>query len=165
MDLSRIYDPGDDREGRTELDSRADTCVAGSNYRLIDLTGETVTVSPYSDAYEPIQEVPIASVATAYTSPSTGETIILEGHQHLYFGDKLDHSLWNPNQLRHFGAKVYDCPKQFDIDSRFCIEMEDEGGTPVEIPLRLNGIVQYIDTRYPTDDEMAELSTRCDHER
>ena len=101
MDLSRIYEPGDDhdREGKIELDTRADTCVARANFRLIEKTGETITISPYTHHYKPIHDVPIATVVTAYTCPQTGETIILEGHQHLYFGDKLDHSLWNPNQL------------------------------------------------------------------
>ena len=156
MDLSRIYEPGDDhdREGKIELDTHADTCVARVNFRLIEKTGETITISPYSHHYKPIHEVPIASVVTVYTCPQTRETIILEGHQHLYFGDKLDHSLWNPNQLQHFGMKVYDCLKQFDLDSMFCMALEDEGGNPVEIPLQLNGIIQYINTHYPTEEEM-----------
>ena len=156
MDLSRIYEPGDDhdREGKIELDTCADTCVAGVNFRLIEKTGETVTVSPYTHHYKLIHDVLIATVVTAYTCPQTRETIILEGHQHLYFGDKLDHSLWNPNQLQHFGAKVYDCLKQFDMDLMFSLALEDEGGDPVKIPLRLNGIIQYINTHYPTEEEM-----------
>jgi hypothetical protein len=101
MDLSRIYKPGDDhdQEGKIKLDMHADTCVARVNFRLIEKTGETVTVLPYSKHYKLIHEVPITSVAMAYTCPQSGQTIILEGHQHFYFGDKLDHSLWNPNQL------------------------------------------------------------------
>ena len=50
--------------------------------------------------------------------------------------------------------KVYDCLKQSDLDSMFCMALEDEGGTPVEIPLQMNGIIQYINTCYPTDKEM-----------
>jgi hypothetical protein len=121
---------------------------------LIEKTGESVTISTYSNHYKPIHEVPIASVVTAYTYPQSGEMIILEGHQHCFFGDKLDYSLCNPNQLQHFGVKVYDCPKQFDLDLMFCVALEDEGGTLVEIPLHLNGIIQYINTHYPTDEEM-----------
>ena len=117
------------------MDTCADTCVAGVNFRLIEKTGETVTISPYTHHYKLIHDVPIATVATAYTCPQTRETIILEGHQHLYFGDKLDHSLWNPNQLQHFGVKVYNCLKQFDMDLMFSLALEDEGGNPVKIPL------------------------------
>ena len=120
---------------RLSWTQHADTCVARVNFRLIEKTGETITVSPYSHHYKLIHEVLIASVVMAYTCPQSGEIIILEGHQHLYFGDKLDHSLWNPNQLQHFGTKVYDCLKQFDLDLMFCMALEDEGGDPVEIPL------------------------------
>ena len=105
--------------------------------------------------------MPIALVAMVYTCPQSGETTVFEGHQHLYFGDKLDHSLWNPNQLQNFGVKVYDCLKQFDLDLMFCIALhcialEGKSGTPVEIPLHLNSIIQYIETRYLTDEEMLE---------
>ena len=50
--------------------------------------------------------------------------------------------------------KVYNCLKQFDLDLMFSMALEDEGGDPVEIPLRLNGIIQYITTQYPTEEEM-----------
>ena len=36
----------------------------------------------------------------------------------------------------------------------FCMALEDEGGDPFEIPLQLNGIIQYINTHYPTEEEM-----------
>jgi hypothetical protein len=36
----------------------------------------------------------------------------------------------------------------------FCVALKDEGGTPVEILLHLNGIIQYINSHYPTDEEM-----------
>ena len=36
-------------EGRSELDSHADTCVAGSNMVLISTTGEKVTVNARAD--------------------------------------------------------------------------------------------------------------------
>jgi len=67
----------------------------------------------------------------------------------------LNHLLWNPNQLHNYGAKVYDCPKQFDLDSKFVIEFKDEDGDPFIVPLRLNGIIQYINTHNPTDKELA----------
>ena len=150
MDMSRIGSEG--RRGRVELDSHADTCVAGANFQLVETTGEYAIVHPYSDGYEPVK-VPIATVETAYTSPITGETVILVGHQHLYFGDKMDHSLLNPNQLRHAGATVWDCPKQFNLDSEFCIRLEDDEGEPFVIPLELHGVIQYLECHIPTDEE------------
>ena len=154
MDLSRLSEPDDTRECRIELDTRADTCVAGKNFRLVEATGEKVDVSPFSDEYEAIGDVPIGTVETAYTCPETGETVLLVGHQHLYFGDRMNHSLWNPNQLRHFDAKVYDCPKQFDLESPFMIELKDDEENIFTLPLKLNGIIQYLDTHYPTDEEL-----------
>ena len=154
MDLSRLSIDEADREGRIELDTRADTCVAGKNFRVIELTGETVNVTPFSDEYEAIGDVPVATVATAYTCPKTGETVILIGHQHLLFGERMNHSLWNPNQLRNHGAKVYDCPKQFDMDSPFVIELVDEEDKTFELPLKLHSVIQYIDTHYPSDEEL-----------
>ena len=155
MDLSRILDDMDWRAGRIELDTRADTCVAGKNFRLAEPTGETVDVTPFSEEYDTIGDVPIGTVETAYTCPKTGETIILVGHQHLYFGDRMNHSLWNTNQIQNHDGKVYDCPKQFDMDSPFVIELMDDEDKVFEIPLKLHGVIQYIDTHYPSDEELA----------
>ena len=66
----------------------------------------------------------------------------------------MDHSLWNPNQLRNHGVKVYDCPKQFDQDSPFMLELQNDEGETFEIPLELNGIIEGIATHYPTEDEL-----------
>jgi len=155
MDLGRVMKE-DAEEGRVELDSHADTCVAGPEFRVLALTGETVNVHPYNDEYEPVEDVPIASVETAYTCPDTGETIILVGHQHLYFGDRLKHSLWNPNQLRHGGTRVFDCPKQFDIDSPFSVRFENEVGDFLDAPFKLNGVMPYLDVHHPMDEELAD---------
>ena len=153
MDLSRLDTDGD-REGYVELDTHADTCVAGKNFRMLEETGEVVNVTPFSDEYKAMKNVPITTVGTAYTSPTTGETVILVGHQHLYFGDRMDHSLWNPNQIRNHAGQVFDCPKQFDLKSPFVIALKDENNQPFDIPLSLNGVVQFFETSYPTDDEL-----------
>ena len=34
-------------EGRLELDTHADTCVAGANTVVLDLTGKHVSVTPF----------------------------------------------------------------------------------------------------------------------
>ena len=163
MDLSRLMGDEDGEsdtgELRVDLDSRADTCVAGKNYRLLEETGFYADVSPYSEEYAPIENIPIATVATAYTSGSTGETVILVGHQHLYFGERMKHSLLNPNQLRHYGGKVHDCPWQYDINSPFSIELPDEDGSLFEIPLKLHGVIGYFDTHFPSDDELKDCRT------
>jgi len=57
-----IYD-GD--PNRSELDSHADTCVAGSNTVPLYFTEHKASVSPFIGEYSPLPDVPIASVATA----------------------------------------------------------------------------------------------------
>ena len=55
-------------EGQTHLDLHADTCVCGSNFIMLgmeDKVLECAEVSPYSDEYQPIKDIPIVSCATA----------------------------------------------------------------------------------------------------
>ncbi len=92
--------------GRMEMDSHADTIVLGSNAIILQYTSRECDVAPYSDSYAPICNVPIVTGATAVTSSMTGETIILVFHEAIWMGNELDHSLLNPNQLRHHGVTV-----------------------------------------------------------
>jgi hypothetical protein len=62
---------------QSELDSHADTCVAGANTRVTDYTNTEISVSPFSDSYKAIKDVPIATVATAWDDPATGEVTVL----------------------------------------------------------------------------------------
>ena len=62
-------------------------------------SGRQCDVSPYTDAYEAIKSVPIATAGTAWTSAATGETYILVFHKGLWIGYHMEHSLLNPNQL------------------------------------------------------------------
>jgi hypothetical protein len=71
---------------QSELDSHADTCVAGGNTKVINFTDTKVNVSPFSDSYKAIKDVPIATVATAWDDQGTGEVIILYIHEALYLG-------------------------------------------------------------------------------
>ncbi len=76
MDLSRVHNPVLDVINRTELDSHANTCVAGANTVPLWYTDCAVSVSPFIGEYQPLSDVPIASVATAWDHPETGETYI-----------------------------------------------------------------------------------------
>ena len=53
---------------QTELESHADSIVAGSNCCVIHYTNRECDVSPYRDDYAPIKNVPVVQVATAYQS-------------------------------------------------------------------------------------------------
>ena len=51
---------------RIEMDSHADTIVAGSNCVVLNYTGQVCDVSPYRDDYAPIENVPVVHTATAW---------------------------------------------------------------------------------------------------
>ena len=90
----------------TELDSHADSIVAGANCCIMHYTSRECDVSPYRDDYESIKNVPIVQAATAYQSQYTGQVYILIFNEALYMGDSIKHTLINPNQLRHFRMQV-----------------------------------------------------------
>ena len=125
---SRVY-------GYCELDSHADTIVAGSNCVVLQYTGQECDVSPFSDDFKPVKGVPIAHVATAWQSPVSGQTYILVFNEALWMGTTMDHTLLNPNQLRHYGTIVQDnptLPLPLSIiaeDRSFCMELFMQGTT------------------------------------
>ena len=131
-----------------ELDSHADTAVLGRNCTILNYTGRECDVSPYTDSYEAIKNVPIVTGATAWTSQTTGETYILVINDSLWMGDVLDNSLLNPNQLRHHGVKVQDNP--YDDTE---LHMATEDGDFI-IPLQATGAIISLCTRNPTDQEL-----------
>ena len=136
---------------RSELDTHADTCVAGANFLFVDWDGMTADVGAYHGRYEALNDVPIVHCCTAWTHPDTGETIILDIHQALWFGQELPNSLINPNQIRHLlGRCINDDPTDHDRD----FGLQADGDTL--IPFCMEGTVVYFESRVPTDDELME---------
>jgi hypothetical protein len=78
-------------EAWCELDTRADTTCAGINCRPIFYTGQHCQAYGFHDELTPINDVLIATVATAWSDQNTGESFILIIHKALYFGDSMDH--------------------------------------------------------------------------
>ena len=135
-----------------ELDSHADTCVAGPNFRIDELTGEHCDVAPYSSDYKPIKDVPIVNASTAYTDNETGETLILRFNQVLWYGKKLRMSLINPNQIRHSGLTVSDDPT--DKAREFGITGED-----FRVLFEMSGTTVFFKSRVPTPWEIENCRT------
>lgn len=106
-------------------------------------------VSPFSNEYDALKDVPIASAATAYDNPDTGETIILEFHQGLWFGDRMEHSLINPNQCRANGIDLCDDP--WDRYRELAITTDE-----ATIPLQYRKNIVYWKTRAPTVKELKD---------
>jgi hypothetical protein len=61
----------------------------------------------------------------------------------------MDHSLINPNQLRHFGVMVHDNP--FDTDHPLMIKELSDG---VFIRFQIKGTTVFFDSHTPTSDEL-----------
>jgi hypothetical protein len=138
---------------KAELDSHADTTVAGSACRILELTEQSCDVFPYSCQYEPVANVPIAKVAAAYDHPETGDTYILIFGQALYMGDTLEHTLLCPNQVRYIGVVVDDVPRHLSHDGTSTHSLYSPN-EQVCLPLRINGVISYLDTRYPSQEEV-----------
>lgn len=134
-------------QARCEMDSHADTCVAGPNFRIDEYTGESCDVTPYSNDYQPIHDVPIVNASTAYTNDQTGETVVLRFNQVLWYGKNLAMSLINPNQIRHGGFVLSDDPT--DSNRSFGIVGED-----FHIPFEIAGTTVYFQSHVPTRWEM-----------
>jgi hypothetical protein len=96
--------------GRNEMDTHADTCCAGANWKLLDSTNKVCKVTPFLDSYEPVKEVMVARCGTVWTSPDTGHEYLLVGDQMLWFRSQMDHSPIYPNQIREYGLPVYNDP-------------------------------------------------------
>jgi hypothetical protein len=79
----------------------------------------TCSVSPFHEGYMAMQDIPIATCATA-VDLTDGTTMILIVIEALYFGDSMDHSSINPNHIRVTGIPVNDDPfnqtQPFGID-------------------------------------------------
>jgi hypothetical protein len=137
---------------RCEMDSHADTCVAGPNFLILEFTGEQCDVTPYTNDYEPIINVSVVNAATAYPDDSTGETVILRFNQVLWYGKRMTMSLINPNQMRHYGVTVSDDPT--DGTRAFGISTDD-----VHILFKMGGTTVYFETRVPTQYELENCKT------
>ena len=129
-----------------EIDSRADTCCLGCNFRVESFTGQVCKVNGFMDDMA-VEDIPVATGITAYDIPG-GKTILLVFNQSLYFGPKMDHSLINPNQIRYNHVDVEDNP--FKAEGHFGIT----AGTDDIIEFVTSGATVMFESRYPTDEEV-----------
>ena len=135
---------------RCDLDSHADTSVAGSGFILLGEPSRFVTVHGYTPERAPIPDVPLGTTATVWINPATGQSYLFVLHQSLFFGDRMPNSLLCPNQLRCNGLIVNECPKQFS--GEHCIVHPTADLT---IPLFMSETsFSYFETLKPTADDL-----------
>ena len=128
------------------MDSHADTTVLGSNCVVLAYTGKECEVSPYADKYDAIRNIPVVTGATVWTNSQDGAPILLVFNEALWMGDRLHHTLINPNQLRSYGVDVQDNPF---AKEDLAIITDD-----YIIPLDTQGTIIFCDTRSPTEVEL-----------
>ena len=118
----------------SEMDNHADTHVFGRTFRVYFTTSKRCTVSTFLPKYSNQFDVTIVTGATAVHLKNVWTVVILFG-QVLWFGDRMDKSLINPNQCRHYGIQV--CDNLTDnhrdigllIDDNLFIPMNTAGNT------------------------------------
>ena len=93
----------------SDIYNHADAHVFGSNFRVYFRTSKRCTVSIFLPKYSNKIDMPIVTGATA-VDLENGLMVILIFGQSLWFGDRMDKSIINPNQCRHYGIPVYDDP-------------------------------------------------------
>ena len=71
----------------------------------------------------------------------------------LFFGNDLDHTLINPNQLRHNGFQVFDNPYDFEPSRQMGIVLNETD----RVPFHSEGTTIYFYSRYPTDNDINTL--------
>jgi hypothetical protein len=134
--------------GQLEMDTHADTFVLGINFIVLEYSGRVCDVYLYSQEYDTVKDVPIVRGATAVQDQDTGEAHIMIMNEGRWCGNRMNHSLINPNQLRHFQIEVCDNP----FDKR---GMHITGPlTKLSIPLLSKGTIIDADSHAPSDQEL-----------
>ena len=93
--------------GYLEIDSHTDTHCFGRNFVAEAFTGQVCDVAPFLLSYGATRSIPVCTGITAYDQPDSRETMLLEYPQGLFFGEKMDQSLINPNQSRMHGIGLW----------------------------------------------------------
>ena len=88
----------------------ADSQVVGENDLILYKTDMTVNVTPFSDDFGMMPEIPVVHAAVAYYCSVTGSTTILIINNTLYIAE-MEHNLLPPIMMRLNGIMVDECPK------------------------------------------------------
>jgi hypothetical protein len=151
---NEINDDVKDSNSRTELDSHANMVVVGNNCLIVEWSGRTAVVNPFTPEYEALPEVPIVDAAVMYECPISGKEYILLVRNALHV-PAMEQNLIPPFVMREAGIIVNDTPKIHMKNPT----IEDHSlyfeETSFRIPMALWGTFSYFPTRAPTNDELA----------
>ena len=142
-----------DGYNRAEADTHADTTAVGPDAYIQHYTGYSVTVHPFTEGLNHLNEVPIVTACIAYECPTTLNTYVLFIHQALYI-DSLKNHLLCPNQFRHNGVTFNDTPLVHLPPDQRSYDQHSIIAQGLHIPLKLDGVISYFDCRRPTKQEV-----------
>jgi len=137
---------------RTELDSHANMFVMGKNCIVLNDTGLKASVNAYSPGIQS-KTIPIVDAAVAYDCPFQNKTYILVASNALYVPE-MDINLTAPFIMREAGVQVCEKAKihvEEPTKEHHSLYFED---CDLRIPLGLNGIFSYFETRMPSEEEL-----------
>ena len=149
-------DEDNDVMPRTDLDSHANMVVIGKHAEILNVSGRTADVSPFSPEYESMKRVPIVDAIIAYDCPYTGKVYLLVCQNALHI-ESMEHNLIPPFIMREAGIIVNDTPKIHVDDPQEKDHSLWFEGLELRIHLSLWGIFSYFSTRKPTKDELVNV--------
>ena len=134
-----------------EADTNADTCWLGTNFTVLHYTNRTADVYPYDATYVLVKRVPIVTGATTYHHPN-GEASIIIINEALFYDNKLDHSLLNPNQVKFNGVGFWDNPYDYMYELGKEVYKKD-----VTISMPFSGTKLIFESKVSTENELNVL--------
>ena len=126
--------------------------VVGNNCQIIEDTGMTVQVKPFTEQCQTLDSVPIVNAVIKYTCPVSDESYLLMIMNVIHV-PSMQHNLIPPFILREAGIIVNDVPKihkKAPTNDDHCIIVEEHN---LKIPLRLTGMFSYFESTKPSQDE------------
>ena len=127
--------------------------VIGQQAMIINHTGQSAKVNAFSSDVKSMSKVPIVDAAVAYDCPYSGKTYLLVVRNALYIAS-MPHNLIPPFILREAGLQVSGVPKIHCDEPTIEDHSIYDDKTKLQIPLKLDGIFSYFQTRALTLNEI-----------
>jgi hypothetical protein len=139
--------------GYLDEDSHADMHCAGKNCVMLSTTGFSCDVSPFHEQYEARKDVEIVKAATAYQHPS-GQVIYIVMNISLWFGNEMEHSLFNGLIARDAGNQL--CTDPYDEKGLGFTIQGTSNGQDTRIALERRGNKIGVETFKPLRDDVLQ---------
>ena len=142
-------------QSRTELNSHANMPVVGREAMVVERSGRTVEVSPFTPDYKPIN-VEIVDAVIQYDSPLDGREYILVVQNALRV-QSMKNNLIPPFIMSENGIMVNECAKIHCEEPTRHDHVIIFKGYDLCIPLRLHGVFSYFITRKPELEKVMDM--------